>query len=144
MVALCALLALAACKTTRRVTTNTVSHTETAVVKIPRDTLLPVPREAVHQTLPLPVPVPDVPAQTKTKGRATSTLSVQSGQVQADCVCDTASIKARLWDTWTKEHKDTTVTTETKVVRTRLPWWFYAALVLAALVALSRFYIRPL
>lgn len=143
MLALCALLVLAACKTTRRVTTDTVSHTETTVVKIPRDTLLPVPREAVHQTLPLPVQVPDVPPRTKTKGRATSTLSVLDGRVEADCVCDSDAIKARLWDTWTKEHQDTTVTTVTKVVKTRLPWWFYGALVLAALVALSRFYIKP-
>ena len=70
-------------------------------------------------------------------------MDMLDGRVEADCVCDSDAIKARLWDTWTKEHQDTTVTTVTKVVKTRLPWWFYGALVLAALVALSRFYIKP-
>jgi hypothetical protein len=138
MMALCAILAFSACRTTRDTATSTISHTETTVAKVPRDTLIPVPREEVHQVLTLPVPVPDVPPQTKAKGRATSTLSVKGGKVQADCVCDTASIKARLWDTWTKEHQDTTVTTVTKIVKQRLPWWFWVVLTLAGITILAK------
>lgn len=128
---LLALLALCACRTQRNVTTDTRQTTETVTKLVPRDTLLPVPKDSVHLRLPLPVPVPDVPARTKRKGRATTTVSVSKGSVQADCVCDTASIKARLWDRFTRTNKDTVTTTKEVVVKYRTPawaWWILAAI----------------
>lgn len=129
---LSALLALAACRTPRNVTTDTRQTTETVTKLVPRDTLLPVPKDSVHLRLPLPVPVPDVPAKTKRKGRATTTVSVSQGAVQADCVCDTASIKARLWDRFTRTNKDTVTTTREVVVKYRTPAWAWWLLALVA------------
>lgn len=126
-----ALLALCACRTQRNVTTDTRQTTETVTKLVPRDTLLPVPKDSVQVLLPLPVPVPDVPPVTLRSGRAVQTVQVVHGVVKADCVCDTASIRATLWDRWTRINKDTVTTSKEVVVKYRTPawaWWLLAAL----------------
>lgn len=128
---LLALLALCACRSQRNVTTDTRQTIETVTKLVPRDTLLPVPKDSVHLRLPLPVPVPDVPPVTLRHGRAVQTVSVRQGVVHAACVCDTAIIKATLWDTWTQTNKDTVTTIREVVLKYRTPawaWWMLAAI----------------
>lgn len=140
-------LVLCGCRAQRSVASDTRETTETVTSLVPRDTLLPVPKDSVHLRLPLPVPVPDVPAKSKRKGRATTTVSVSQGSVQADCVCDTASIKARLWDRFTRTNKNTVTTTKEVVVKTRTPawaWWMVAAVAAYILLRLLLANIKPL
>ena len=128
---LLALLALFGCRTQRSVTTDTKRTTETVTTVVPRDTLLPVPRDSARVLLPLPVPVPDMPSVTRRSGRAVQTVTVRQGVVQANCVCDTASIQARLWDRFTRTKDDTVTTTKEVVVKYRTPawaWWMLAAI----------------
>ena len=130
-----ALLALCAgCRSKRSVTSNTVSHSETVTTKVPRDTLL----------LPLSVPVPDMPPVTVRNGRAVSTVSVRQNAVQADCICDTASIAARLWDTWTRTMQDTTTTQREVVVKYRTPQWAWWLLITAIIYISLRLLITNL
>lgn len=142
--ALALLVLCAGCRSRRSVTSSTVSHSETVTTKVPRDTLLPVPREVVQQMLPLPVTVPDMPPVTVRKGRAVSTVSVVRNAVQADCMCDTASIAARLWDTWTRTVQDTTTTQREVVVKYRTPQWAWWLLITAIIYISLRLLITNL
>lgn len=132
---LMAVLALGACRPAKHlVETTTTEHVDVRTTKVPRDTLIPVPKEMVHQELILetPTPVVDVAPQTRSNGRAISTLQVKDGRVVVDCICDTASIKARLWDIWTKETRDKQTVTKETIIKYRTPawcWWLLAALV---------------
>ena len=145
-----ATLALWGCKGPERtVETTVLDRLETETTQVPRDTVITTPRDAVEHAVDLDTPVKpkDVPKRTKRKGRATSTLEVTNGVVTAECVCDTASYRLRLWDRWTKQRHDRTVTRSEEVVRYRTPawaWWLAAACALPVLWQLwtlfKRFY----
>lgn len=132
LLALCATTLLAACKGRHQLSTSVTTTHDSVVVKlVPRDTLIWVRRESVALHIPTP---PDLELRQvqRSNGSARLTLSAHNGQLRADCVCDSASIKARLLDTWTRElhtreQHTTDVRVETQTVTPRWAWWALAS-----------------
>lgn len=138
-------LAMASCKP-KLMLQRTLEQRDSVVVRlVPRDTTVWTVRDSVRVTTSTDAPR----TVTKRKGRATSTLQVGGGQATATCVCDSAAIRLRLWDKWTKQtttRKEVEQRTETVVRTPRWAWWsllLSIALVLAALYRLAVRIARP-
>ncbi len=127
--------AMGACKRRQQVvrTTDTDTRVDRELGVTPRDTTVQVPAAQVSGTTPLPLSGSDLPPVTVRSDRAFSTVSVQGGLIKHSGGCDTTSIKARLYDRWSREQRsqqrtDThveQVTVEVTVIPTWV-WWALA------------------
>lgn len=136
MVLVLAAFAMGACKRKQQLvqTTSSESTVSNESGVTPRDTTLQAPGAHVEGTVPLPPPGMDLPPDTVRSGKAWSAVAVSNGRIKHSGGCDTTSLVARLWDTWTRSHSVRTEVRE--LVRTEqvevpyTPKWVWWTLLL--------------
>jgi hypothetical protein len=134
-------LAITGCRPKLTLQRTLVQRDSVVVRFVPRDTTVWSARDSVRVTTSTDAPR----TVTKRKGRATSTLQVGGGQVTATCVCDSAAIRLRLWDKWTRQttsRKQVEQRTETVVRTPQWAWWSLALSIVLVLAALYRIAVR--
>lgn len=145
MLLLCAVLALASCRNRRHtVETTTTQTTERETTRVSRDTTLLTSADSVKATVAMPCDTVTLLDTVYVKSnqaslRMWSAPNPKTGahELHGVAMCDTVALKARLWDTFTREHKDTTTTVKETIIKTKTPTWAWWLLVAAVLLALK-------
>lgn len=120
-------LAMASCRPQLTLERSVEQRDSVVVQYMPRDSVVWTVRDSVRVHAPTDKPK----TVTKKKGRATTTLHVSEGQATATCVCDSAAIKVRLWDKWTKQSSSKKEVEQRTKTITRTPKWAWWALLVA-------------
>lgn len=139
LLAVALLSALVGCKSRHTATdTHTTERTEHTSTVVPRDTLLMVPGGEARLTVPMPPPGQQLPARTERNGKAYVTVSSRDGLLVATGGCDTAAVKATLWDRFEQvlRDRDTVRTVKETVERKVVPWYAWMMMGASALVLL--------